>query len=113
MNDIEIVRGTTNSFKLTLTDAQGNPYTLETGQVLVFGIKERKTDEERLLVKKLHSTATGEYYLELEAADTADIPPGRKFYDIGLQHGDFVFYNVIRTSVFNLLPNVTQLGDGA
>lgn len=114
MEKMEIVRGTTNSFALAVTDkATGNPYTLETGQVLVFGLKLGKTDEERMLVKKITHTVNGEYYLELAAADTADLEPGLYYYDIGMQHGDSVFYNVIEASPFVIKPNITKLGDGA
>ena len=110
---LEIVRGTTNAFALGLTDANGAPYTLETGQVLVFGLKVGKTDEERLLVKKITRAANGEYYLELAAADTADLEPGLYFYDVGLQHGATIFYNVIKANPFTIPPNITKLGDGA
>lgn len=110
---LEIVRGTTNAFSLALTDANGTAYTLETGQVLVFGLKDEKTDEKRVLVKQITRAANGEYYLELSAADTADLEPGRYFYDIGLQHGTEIFYNVIKANPFTILPNITRLGDGA
>ena len=110
---IKIVRGTTNAFGLALTDGNGAPYTLEMGQVLVFALKVGKTDEQRVLVKKITSAVDGEYYLELSPADTADLEPGKYYYDIGLQHGKSVFYNVIQASPFTILPNITKLGDGA
>lgn len=114
MDKMGIVRGTTNAFALTITNKDtGAPYTLETGQVLVFGLKLGKTDEARVLVKKITHTVNGEYYLELEPADTAKLEPGRYYYDIGLQHGDYVFYNVIEASPFVIKPNITKLGDGA
>lgn len=113
-NQLEIVRGTTAAWGLAVTDQEtGNEYTLESGQVLVFAIKREKTDTERLLVKKITHAVNGEYYLELTPADTADLEPGRYWYDVGLQHGNSVFYNVIRADVFTVLPGVTQLGDGA
>lgn len=114
MEELGIVRGTTNAFALAVTNKDtGAPYTLETGQVLVFGLKAGKTDEERVLVKQITNTVNGEYYLELEPADTANLEPGRYYYDIGLQHGDYVFYNVIEASPFVIKPNITKLGDGA
>ena len=110
---LEIVRGTTNAFSLAVANANGAPYTLEAGQVLVFGLKLGKTDEERVLVKQITHTVNGEYYLELAAADTVDLESGRYYYDIGLQHGESLFYNVIEASPFTILPNITKLGDGA
>lgn len=108
-----IVRGTTNTFSLAVADENGAPYILETGQVLVFGLKRNEDDEDRVLVKQITNTVNGEYYLELAPADTADLPCGRYYYDVGLQHGSTVFHNVIEASPFIIKYNVTKLGDGA
>lgn len=111
---LEIVRGTTNAFGLALTNREtGADYTLETGEVLVFGLKVDENADERILVKKITNAANGEYYLELEPADTADLTPGFYYYDVSLQHGSTVLYNVIEISPFLIKPNVTKLGDGA
>lgn len=111
---LEIVRGTTNAFGLTITNKDtGAAYTLEEGQVLVFGLKVGKTDEERVLVKQITHTVNGEYYLELSPEDTADLECGQYYYDIGMQHGSSVFYNVIKASPFVISPDITRLGDGA
>lgn len=112
-HDLSIVRGTSNSFGITVTDAEGNVFTLETGQVLVFAIKKRPKDEERVLVKPITHTVNGEYYLELSPADTADLAPGKYFYDVGMQHGESIFYNIIEASVFEIKPNISELGDGS
>ncbi len=109
---LEIVRGTTNAFGITVTDENGALYTLETDQVLVFGVKRGKTDTERVLVKQITHAANGEYYLELTPEDTADLEPGKYYYDVGMQSGSHVFYNVIKASPFTVLPNMTELGDG-
>ena len=111
--NLEIVRGTTNAFGLAIAYQTGDEFVLADGQVLVFGLKANKMDEERLLLKKITRAVAGEYYLELTPEDTADLEPGQYYYDIGLQQGDNVFYNVIEPSVFTILPNITQLGDGA
>jgi hypothetical protein len=110
---ISIVRGTTNAFGINITDAEGNIYTLETDQVLVFGVKRKPTDLERVLVKTITHSVNGDYYLELTPADTELIEPGKYFYDVGLQQGESVFYNVIEASVFEIKPNITELGDGS
>lgn len=110
---MKIVRGTTNAFSISVVDGNGAPYTLETGQVLVFGLKRNDIDEERVLVKKITNTVNGEYYLELTPEDTGDLECGEYYYDVGMQHGATVFYNVIQSSPFTILPNITKLGDGA
>lgn len=111
--DISIVRGTTAAFGIVINDAAGNPFVLEPGQVLVFGLKKRPKDDERVLIKKFTNRVEDQYYLELSAADTADLEPGKYFYDVGLQHGNNVFYNIIEASAFDIKPNITELGDGA
>lgn len=111
-NPLEIVRGTTNAFGLTVTDEDGAAYTLEEGQALVFGLRDKRSDE-RILIKQITHATAGEYYLELEPGDTADLEPGIYMYDVGMQHGSGVFYNVIEASQFTIKPNVTKLGDGA
>lgn len=111
--NISVVRGTSNSFGIAITDSEGRPYTLETGQVLVFALKRKPKDEERIMVKQITVTVNGEYYLELTPADTMDLECGKYYYDIGMQHGAYIFYNVIEASVFVIKPNITELGDGS
>lgn len=110
---LEIVRGTNNTFVLNLYNNEtGAPYTLAEGQALVFGLKVGKTDDKRLLVKPITDVINGDYHLSLYPEETADLEPGRYYYDIGLQDGSEIFYNVIQASAFTILPNITQLGDG-
>lgn len=122
-NQLEIVRGTNCAYGIVVKDSNGAEYTLQGDQVLVFGLKpdplnfnlqnQNKDEHGRVLVKLITHTVNGEYYLELTPSDTADLLPGRYFYDVGMQHGDAVFYNIIKASPFTILPNVTRLGDGA
>ena len=111
--ELSVVRGTTNTFGLAIEYANGDDFTLEPSQVLVFGLKRKPHDEECVLVKTINHSVDGAFYLELEPSDTAELEAGTYFYDVGLQHGDSVFYNVIKPSVFKILPNITELGDGS
>lgn len=111
---LEIVRGTNNAFGLTITNEENDEeYILENGQALVFGLKMNPLDEQRILTKKITNSVDGAYYLELVPSDTENLPIGMYYYDVGLQSGPSVFYNVIETSPFKIKPNVTKLGDGA
>lgn len=111
--NLEIVRGTSNTFGLTITDGDGNPYTLSENDSLVFGLKRRERDEQRVLIKPITHVVDGEYFLELSPEDTVDLFPGRYYYDVGLQRGEEVFYNIVEQSEFLLIPNVTKRGDSA
>lgn len=110
--NLEIVRGTSNTFGLTIKDGDGNPYTLSENDSLVFGLKRRERDEERVLVKKISNVADGTYILQLDPNDTSTLSPGRYYYDIGLQQGDDVFYSIVEQSEFLIKPNVAKCGDG-
>lgn len=115
-HDLSIVRGTSNVFGLAITNADGTPFVLEDGQTLVFAVKKRPKDkyDKRVLVKKvLHSVEEGTFYLELFPSDTEELDPGNYFYDVGLQQGESVFFNVIEASLFEVKPNISQLGDGS
>lgn len=113
-HDLSIVRGTSNVFGLAITNADGTPFVLEDNQTLVFAVKKNPKKYDRVLVKKVsHSVEEGIYYLELFPSDTTDIEPGRYYYDVGLQYGESVFFNVIEASVFEIKPNISQLGDGS
>jgi len=109
---LEIVAGTTNAFTLALTNADGVPYQLQAGEVLVFALARDRMGEDRALIKPITKYVNGEYYMELAPADTADLLPMKYYYDVGLQTAAG-FYNVIPASPFTLLPGITQAGDGA
>lgn len=113
VDEMCVIRGTTNSFGVTVTDEEGNDYTLEADQVLVFGLKRNKLDDNRVLVKKINRRNSGEHYLEISPEDTKNLEPGMYYYDIGMQQGQSIFYNIVEASPFVIKPNVTKLGDGS
>lgn len=107
---VEIVRGTTNTFGIAVTDADGEAYTLTGQEFLVFGLKRNRLNNDRVLTKKITNLADGVYYLELTPEDTAGLEPGKYFYDVGLQSGS-LFYPVIELSEFLIKPNAAKSGD--
>lgn len=109
--DISIVRGTTNSFGITVTDADGHQIPVTNGQRLIFAVKKNPKDDEPLIVKTITEPVNGEYWLDLAPSDTAGFEAGKYFYDVGMQQGA-EFYNVIETSNFEIRPNISEMGDG-
>ena len=109
---ISIIRGTTNTFGIALTNEEGAPVLLEEGQVIVFGVKKNPKDIDCIFVKRTTGLVDDVYCFTIEPSDTIDLEVGRYFYDVGIQHGDSIYYNAIESSIFNLEQNITKLGDG-
>lgn len=107
--DIYIIRGTSNKFSVSVTDATGAPYVLAEGEKLIFGLKQKPTDDVCVLEKPLTGGADGVYTFELTPTDTANLACTRYLYDVGLQSGD-KFFNIIEPSTFDVRPNVTKWG---
>lgn len=112
--DVEIIRGTTNTLEVVVTDADGNLYTPGADEVIIFGVKKRPEHEECVLMKKIRGSecAEGICTIELSPADTARLPFGKYIYDVGLRSGDD-YHNIIPPSAFHIEANVTEWGDGA
>lgn len=109
---IEIVRGTTNTIEITLTDGDGNLRTLSSGEVIVFGLKEKLTDSEYVFVRAAVVKDLGVYTFEIEKEDTEQCEVGTYWYDVGLQSGDY-FFNIVEASPFVIIHNVTKWGCNA
>lgn len=114
-NDVEIVRGTTNVFEITIKDAYGNPYNLAEGEQLLFGMKKTYADREYVFVKTVKTTATtnkdGVYSVIVTPEDTEKCDCCKYHYDVAVQSGED-FYNVIENSVIYIKKNITKWGCG-
>lgn len=109
---IEIVRGTSKTLAVTVTDANNELYTLEDGEAVVFGVKRKPEDTERVILKTAESGENGVYNIFLIPTDTDKLPYGKYLYDVGVQSGG-AYHNIIEPDVFVILPNVTKWGDGS
>ena len=109
LNKIEIVRGTTNTFELTVIDADGNAYAMAQTEKIIFGVKRKATDTERVITKTAVMLAVGTYSITLEPEDTNCLNCEKYVYDVALESGNH-FYNIVEPSLFVILPNVTERG---
>lgn len=110
---IEVVRGTTNIFNITVTNAEDGIYELLSGEKLLFGVKKNPEKEVDPIISKTVTAITdGVYVVTIDPEDTASLAFGKYFYDVGLESGS-KFYNIIEASPFFVQPNVTKRGDGA
>lgn len=112
--DIEIIRGTSNTLEVLVTDGNGDIYTPSADEVVVFGVKKKPHFDEYVLKKKVMGSdcAAGICNILISPGDTEDLPFGKYFYDVGLQSGGD-YFSIIEPSVFHIKPNVTKWGDGS
>ena len=107
--DIEIVRGTTNTFVVSIKYEDGTPYTPKPGDFAVFGIKKLSTDGDLLITKKATIQSDGSAEFTILPEDTENLCCAKYVYDISVESGsDFI--NVIERSVFYISNNVTSKG---
>lgn len=109
--DIEIIRGTSNTIHIRVTDASGANYTLASGEKIIFGVKKRPEHDECVLKKIITEITGGVCTVEINPEDTESLPFGKYFYDAGLLSGGD-YYNVVPYSEFYIKPNITNRGDG-
>lgn len=105
-NVLSVVRGTTSTIRIDVTDANGTPYALGTGEVLRFGVKRNAASTEYLIRKDITS-GTGSYLVTLTPEDTAGLAITQYLFDVGLQSGEN-YYNVIPATVFDVQANITK-----
>jgi hypothetical protein len=106
---IEIIHCTTNTIQVSVSDADGLPYSLAVDEKIVFGLKVKPGDSELLLVKTAYSVGVGLYEIVLRPEDTENLAAGRYSYDVGLDDGKD-FFNIVEPSPFVIEPNVTCRG---
>lgn len=106
---LAIVRGTTKTMTISLTDESGAVYELGTNEKLRFGVKAHPGDPAYLFSKEMSSESLddGLYSFMIEPSDTENLDFGCYYYDIGLQSGD-AYFNVIECSEFRVDYNITS-----
>lgn len=106
---LEIIRGTTMSFLLTIQNDDGTIYKLNDGEKLIFGVK---LDPEKgdYLIKKIITKENEQdngYIISLKPEDTQNMSFKDYRYDIGLQTPDGDYYMLVSCSQFIVNKAVT------
>jgi hypothetical protein len=115
-NSIEMFRGTSKTFDLSVVDDSGLPVDL-TGAVLYFTVKERIDDPLPLVQKKssdalqidIYDPRAGKARIYLEPGDTQNLALKPRFFDVWAVLVSGRRYVVIPPSDFILQPTVTVL----
>lgn len=106
-------KGRTISLVISVDDADGEPYTLESGDKIRFGVR-NVSGGSKLIYKELTSAdeVDGTYPLELIPEDT-NIVVGRYLYDVSLQTSDGEMYDIVPSDYFIVKDAITYKGDSA
>ena len=108
-NSIYIVRGTTLTVNIGVTQANGDDYEVGESDVLRFCVKRDPDDEEYAIRKELTAAnySDGSFSLQISPSDTEDLEIGRYYYDVGLQvNGEY--YMIIEESLFVIQQNISE-----
>ena len=107
---LAIVRGTTKTMSISVTDESGSAYTLGDYEVLRFGVKKSPGDDVYLFSKEISSSdlVDGAYAFTINPGDTDSLDFGCYYYDVGLQSGN-AYFNIIECSEFRLDYNITRM----
>lgn len=110
---IEMVRGTTQVFKIVIKNQDKTPYILQAGEVIRFGVKEDLSQNTFVLKKEITSEESEDdgYILTIKPEDTLSLRCKKYFYDVGLQSNDD-YYPIIPCNQFCLIPNITSFEPG-
>lgn len=106
-------KGRTISLVISVDDADNEPYTLESGDKIRFGVR-NVSGGNKLIYKELTSSdeVDGEYPLTLSPENT-NIAVGRYLYDVSLQTSDGDLYDIVPADYFIVKDSVTFKGDSA
>lgn len=104
---IEVVRGTTNTFEISIVDSGGAAYNLGTNEKIMFGIKKKPEDKETIFTVTAEIMSSGFFKVKISPSHTENLPFGKYWYDVGLQNGED-FYNIIEANPFKIVPNITS-----
>ena len=111
-DNLKMIRGTSNTFKILVVDKNGDPYNLASEEVLVFGIKHRPYIDDAAVVKTTTSGTNGIYTVDLHPDDTLGLKYGNYFWDAGIRVGEDYYPLFREPGVFVILANATKWGDG-
>lgn len=105
--DITFNRGDSIYLNVNVYDENGEPYNLQTGDALYFGVKAKLKDKNYAIPpKKLEGTL-----LSIEPEDTYDLDFGEYVYDIQLITANGRSSTIIKPSAFIIEPTVTAYGE--
>lgn len=101
-NNINLIRGDSGAFAISIVDTNGSPVALTDGDVLTFTLR-RTPRSPTIVLQKTITDGT----LTINPSDTQDMPFGSYVYDVELKRADGYTDTIISPHEFLLLEEVT------
>lgn len=98
-NRIYLSRGDSCTIGIDIIDDEGEPYTPQAGEQIIFSLK-KSTDQCKIIFQKIFTNDDG-FVISLDESDTIDITFGYYIYDVVLAAEDGI-YTIIEPTAFNL-----------
>lgn len=100
-NRVMLTRGDTARLLVSLQNADGTEYVMQTGDVLKLAIKKRVCDPTAIIEKESTEAA-----FDFSPSDTKELPFGDYKYDVQLTTEDGDVYTVIPVSTFRIMEEI-------
>jgi hypothetical protein len=105
--NISMIRGDTETIKISCKDAQGVDVPLEDGDTLYFTVKSSVSTEKKEMQKVITEFQDGIAYINILPDDTKLMRFGRYYYDIQLTRANGTVTTIIPPSNFTVKGEVT------
>lgn len=102
-NIVYLTRGDSASLVVTIKDLDGNVYTLQTGDELMFTMKVNCETDEAVLSKDITADST----ITILPSDTENLRYGDYVFDVQLTQAGGEVYTVIPPSILRIAKEVT------
>lgn len=112
MNELEMIRGTTQALGIVILNEDGTEYTPQTGETVRFGMKhDPKASPYSLIKTGEYDSEQGCYVFDFSPSDTSSLTSaiyGEPYwYDVSVQTSGGELYNVIEPSLLLLFTSIT------
>jgi len=105
--DLSMIRGDTETIKVSCKNAQGVNVPFEDGDTLYFTVKSPVDREEKKIQKVITEFLDGIAYINISPADTKSMGFASYYYDIQLTREDGTVKTIIPPSKFTIKREVT------
>ena len=105
--NISMIRGDTETIKISVHDTQGDGVPLEDGDTLYFTVKTSVGTEKKEMQKVMTEFQDGIAYINILPSDTKPMKAKSYYYDIQLTRADGTVKTIIPPSRFTVKGEVT------